>query len=83
MEKLCQEQVWVLSFYFCFFCVFFFHLSDLVLLTILLPADEHVHEGRWRFDDADQAGEAAASPFTMVTRRNLYAMQMERFVVFY
>lgn len=34
-------------------------------------------------DDADLAGRAAASPFTMVTRRNLYAMGMGRFVVFY
>lgn len=34
-------------------------------------------------DDADLAGRAAASPFTMVTRRNLYAIGMGRFVVFY
>lgn len=34
-------------------------------------------------DDADLVGRAIASPFTMVTRRNLYAVRIGRFVVLY
>lgn len=69
MEKLCQEKG--------------FFLSDLVLLTILLSTEECVHEGGGGIDDADLAGRATASPFTMVTRRNLYAMRTGGLVVFY
>lgn len=48
-----------------------FFLSNLVTLVTL------------GVDDADLAGRATASSFTMVTRRNLCAMGMGRFVVFY
>lgn len=40
-------------------------------------------ERRGGIDDVGLARRAAASPFTMVTRRNLYAVGMGRLVVFY
>lgn len=36
-----------------------------------------------RVNDTDLSGRAVASPFTMVTRRNLYTVGIGRFVVFY
>lgn len=68
MEESCQQQG--------------FLLSDFVLLTILLSPEECVHGGRGEVD-ADLGGRVTATPFTMVTRRNLYARGMGRSVVFY
>lgn len=68
MGEFCQQQG--------------FLLSDFVLLTVLLSSEERVPEGRGEVD-ADLAGRVAATPFTMVTGRNLYALGMGRSVVFY
>lgn len=57
-----------------------FLLSDFVLLPILLSPEERGHGGRGEVD-ADLAGKV--TPFTMVTRRNLYALGMGRSGVFY
>lgn len=58
-----------------------FLLFDFLLLTILLSSEKHVHEDRGEAD-AGLPGRVTAAPFTMVTRRNLYALGMGRSVEF-
>lgn len=56
-----------------------FLLSDFVLLTILLSSEECVPEGRGEVD-ADPVWRVTATPFTMATGRNLYALGTGRSV---